>query len=74
MRSSNPLKSDKQQGKETGSLDGGIPGSKSASCPKTIGPGQEPIPAITRTCKGGGKGGPKSGNIPEGKDYQVTPG
>lgn len=57
MRSSNPLKSDKQQGKETGSLDGGIRGSKLTSCPMTIGPGQEPIPAITRTSMRGRREG-----------------
>lgn len=70
-----PLKVIKQQGKEAGSPDGGILGSKLTARPMTIGPGQEPFPAITRTnVQAGGKVEPKSGNIPEGKVYQVTPG
>lgn len=68
MRSSNPLKSAKQQGKVTGSLDREILGKNLTSCPVAIGPGQEPISAIART-NVQGKVGPKSGNIPERKDY-----
>lgn len=49
MRSPNNLKSAKQQGKETGSLDREILGSKLTSWPMTIAPGQHPAPAITRT-------------------------
>lgn len=40
----------------------------------TTGPGQEPIPVIKRTnVQRRRETGLKSGNIPEGKHYQVTP-
>lgn len=47
-RCSNPLESDKQQCKVTGSLDREMLGRKLTSCPMTIGPGQEPISSIAK--------------------------